>query len=113
MSDPDDPDAWGLPKLPVAGDSGYGDATEFRLGLDARGFDYVLEVDPTATAHPAQALPLTAPYTGRGRPPRPAYPDKPANLRELVLATGRRAARQVTWRQGTKDDMHRLGSVAG
>ena len=24
---------WGLPKRPVAGDSGYGDATEFRLGL--------------------------------------------------------------------------------
>ena len=102
MTDPDDPDAWGLPKLPVAGDSGYGDATEFRLGLDQRGFDYVLEVDPTATAYPADAQPVTAPYTGRGRPPTPSYPDKPSTFKQLALAAGRRAARQITWRQGTK-----------
>jgi hypothetical protein len=37
---------WGLGKLPVVGDSDYGDATEFRLGLAERGFTYVLEVDP-------------------------------------------------------------------
>jgi SRSO17 transposase len=102
MTDPHDPDAWGLGKLPVAGDSGYGDATEFRLGLAERGFDYVLEVDPTATAHAADAVSITPPYGGRGRPPAPTYPDKPANLRELVLAAGPHAARQVTWRQGTK-----------
>ena len=102
MTDQHDPDAWGLGKLPVVGDSGYGDATEFRLGLQQRGFDYVLEVDPTATAHAADAVPVTPPYTGRGRPPAPTYPDKPANLREHALAAGRHAARQVTWRQGTK-----------
>jgi SRSO17 transposase len=102
MTDPDDPAAWGLAKLPVVGDSGYGDATEFRLGLDERGFDYVLEVDPIATAYPAEAEPVTAAYTGRGRPPVPAYPDKPATFTQLALAAGRRAARQVTWRQGTK-----------
>lgn len=102
MTDPDDPHAWGLPKLPVIGDSGYGDATEFRLGLDERGFNYVLEVDPTATAHPGQAAPVTPAYTGRGRPPRPAYPDKPSTLKDLALAAGHRACRQVTWRQGSK-----------
>lgn len=102
MTSPDDPDAWGLAKLPVAGDSGYGDATEFRLGLAERGFDYVLEVDPTATAYPADAQPVTPPYTGRGRPPRPAYPDKPSTFKQLALAAGRRTARQITWRQGTK-----------
>ena len=42
-------DVWGLPKPPVVGDSGYGDATEFRLGLEQRGFAYVLEVDATAS----------------------------------------------------------------
>jgi len=61
---------WGLPKRPVVADSGYGDATEFRLGLDERGFDYVVEVDPTATAYPADAAPAPRPYTGRGRPPK-------------------------------------------
>src|SRR5437764_3981137 len=48
---------WGLPKLPVVTDSGYGDATEFRLGLDERGLDYVVEVDPTASAYPGDAAP--------------------------------------------------------
>ena len=93
---------WGLAKLPVVGDSGYGDATEFRLGLDERGFDYVLEVDPTAGAHPHDAAPVTPPYQGRGRPPTPGYPDKPASLRELALAAGRGALRRITWRRGTK-----------
>ncbi len=78
-------DQWGLPKLPVVGDSGYGDATEFRLGLDERG-----------------AVPVTAAYQGRGRPPTPGYPDKPVSLRELALAAGRGALRRVTWRHGTK-----------
>jgi SRSO17 transposase len=95
-------DGWQLAKLPVVGDSGYGDATEFRLGLDQRGFDYVLEVDPTASAHAETAVPVAAPYAGRGRPPAPGYPDKPSNLRALALAAGRGALRQVTWRTGTR-----------
>jgi SRSO17 transposase len=55
----------GLPKLPVISDSGYGDAAEFRQGLDERGLPYVVAVDPTA--HPAEATPQPVPYTGRGR----------------------------------------------
>jgi SRSO17 transposase len=93
---------WGLPKRPVVGDSGYGDATEFRLGLTERGLVYVLQVDPTATAHPGEAVPATAPSTGRGRPPKPRYPDEPVTLRELALAAGRGACRRVTWRNGSK-----------
>jgi SRSO17 transposase len=95
-------DIWGLPKYPVAADSGYGDATEFRLGLHERGFTYVVQVDPTATAHPSHAAPAARPYTGRGRPPAPAYPQPPLTLRELALAAGRRALRWVTWRHGTR-----------
>jgi SRSO17 transposase len=94
--------AWGLGKLPVVGDSGYGDTTEFRLGLAERGFAYVLEVDPTANAYPADAVPVARPYGGRGRPPKPGYPGKPSTLRELALAAGRDALRQVTWRHGTR-----------
>jgi SRSO17 transposase len=93
---------WGLPKRPVTGDSGYGDAAEFRQGLHERGFDYVLEVDPTATAQPGGAAPVARPYSGRGRPPTPVYPDEPVTLRQLALAAGRRACRQVTWRTGTR-----------
>ncbi len=95
-------EVWGLPKLPVVSDSGYGDCTLFRLGLAERGLSYVLEVDPTATAYPAHAVPAAATYTGRGRPPRPAYPDQPATLKDLAIAAGRGAVRRVTWRRGTR-----------
>jgi SRSO17 transposase len=93
---------WGLPKRPVVGDSGYGDAAEFRLGLTERGLIYVLQVDPTAIAHPANATPVTPPFAGRGRPPKPRYPDKPSTFRELALAAGRSACRKITWRNGSK-----------
>jgi SRSO17 transposase len=93
---------WGLPKLPVTADSGYGDCTRFRQGLTERGLSYVVQVDPTATAHPADAVPVTPPYRGRGRPPRPVYPDPPAALKDLVLAAGRTRARAVTWRHGSR-----------
>ena len=93
---------WGLPPLPVVCDSGYGDATRFRLELDQRGLRYVVQVDPTATAYPAAAVPVTPVYTGRGRPPRAVYPDPPVTFKDLALAAGRSACRQVTWRHGTK-----------
>ena len=93
---------WGLPKRPVVADSGYGDATLFRLGLADRGLAYVVEVDPTATAQPADATPVAATYTGRGRPPKPAYPDPPVTFKDLALRAGRDRVRQITWRRGTR-----------
>jgi SRSO17 transposase len=93
---------WGLPTLPVVCDSGYGDCTLFRLGLVERGLSYVVQVDPDATAQPADAVPVTAGYAGRGRPPKPAYPDASVTFKTLILAAGRGSARQVTWRHGTR-----------
>ncbi|HEU4423325.1 MAG TPA: transposase [Pilimelia sp.] len=86
----------------MVSDSGYGDATLFRLGLAERGLCYVVQVDPTATAHPADAVPVTAVYCGRGRPPKPAYPDPPVTFKELIRRAGRRQARQITWRRGSR-----------
>jgi hypothetical protein len=43
---------WGLPPRPVVADAGYGDATEFRLGLDERGLSYVVAVKATTSAYP-------------------------------------------------------------
>jgi SRSO17 transposase len=93
---------WGLAKLPVVSDSGYGDITEFRLGLDQRGLPYIVAVKPTTSAYPTDAVPTAPPYGGRGRPPVPRYRDDPTNLAGLALAGGRRALRRVTWRHGTR-----------
>jgi hypothetical protein len=95
---------WGLPKRPVAGDSGYGDAAQLRLGLTERGLPYVLQVYPTAVAHPCDEVPVTPPLSGRGRPPKPRYPDKPATLRALALAAGRSACRKITWQKGSEKE---------
>ncbi|MGH3715807.1 MAG: IS701 family transposase, partial [Micromonosporaceae bacterium] len=96
------PTGWGLPKLPVAADAGYGDATGFRLGLEQRGYRYVVAVKADTSAYPEHAKPTQPPYNGRGRPPKPRYRDAPSNLRELALAAGRNARVEVTWRHGTR-----------
>lgn len=100
---------WGLPKLPVAADCGYGDNTLFRLGLEERGLDYVVAVRCDLSVHPGNAEPVERAYRGRGRPPKPAYPHEPVSIKDLALAmakkaktTGWDAFTDVTWRQGTK-----------
>jgi len=93
---------WGLPKLPVAVDSAFGDVTAFRLGLEERGLAYVAAVSSDLAAYPAEATPAARPYSGRGRPPAPKYPGKPASLGALALAAGEDAYQEVTWREGTR-----------
>src|SRR5436190_10080305 len=93
---------WGLPARPVVGDAGYGEVTEFRLGLVARGLSYVVAVKGTTSAYPVDAAPSAPAYAGRGRPPVPRYRDEPASLATLALAAGRRALHRVTWRHGSR-----------
>jgi DDE superfamily endonuclease len=59
---------WGLAQRPVVADAGFGDCTEFRLGLEARGLTYVVAVKSTTSAYPAAAEPAAPPNSGRGRP---------------------------------------------
>ena len=94
--------AWGLERRVVQADGGYGDITAFRVGLEERELEYVVQVKGSTSAHPAAAVPVAPAYRGRGRPPKARYPEPPANLRELVLAAGRDAARPVTWREGDR-----------
>lgn len=95
-------DDWGLAARPVIADSGYGDATAFRLGLAQRDLNYVVAVKASTTAQPHDAVPMTPEWSGTGRPPQPGYPAKPTTLRELALAAGRGSLHQVTWRHGSK-----------
>ncbi len=96
---------WGLPKQVVQADGGYGDITGFRVGLEDRGLEYVVQVKAITSAQPASAVPVIPDYQGQGRPPKPRYPDKPVNLRALVLAAGREAAQAVNWREGDRGPM--------
>ncbi|WP_235014600.1 IS701 family transposase [Parafrankia sp. Ea1.12] len=89
---------WGMPVRPVVADASYGDVAAFRQGLTDRGVPYLLAVTSTATAYPTDAVPVTAPYPAGGRPPSPARPDPPRDLRALVTTAGHAAGRSVTWR---------------
>lgn len=93
---------WGLARRPVVADAAYGEITAFRLGLEARGLAYALAVPATLSAHPAHATPIRPPYQGRGQPPKPRYPTRPASLRDLALAAEATAWTTVTWRHGTR-----------
>jgi SRSO17 transposase len=86
----------------VAADAGYGDTTTFRMELGKQGWRYVAAVKGTTSGYAGDAEPVTRSLGGGpGRPPRPAYPGPPVNLRTLALASADQI-RQVTWRQGSK-----------
>jgi len=105
------PGGWGvLEQVTAAGgarpvavaDAGYGDNTTFRLELGTRGWQYVVAVQGTTSAHAGDARPVTRVRRGStGRPPKAACPGPPANLRQLAIASAD-SIRPVTWRQGTQ-----------
>lgn len=93
---------WGLEPKVVQADGAYGDTTAFRVGLEQRELEYVVQVKGATSAQPHDAVPVTPAYQGRGRPPKARYPDPASDLRTLVLAAGPDAARPVTWREGDR-----------
>jgi SRSO17 transposase len=97
---------WSLARRVVQADGGYGDITAFRVGLEQRGLEYVVQIKATTSAQPADAVPVTPPYSGRGRPPAARYPDPASNLRDLILAAGRESTQTVCWRDGVRGPRH-------
>ena len=85
----------------VVADAGYGEGAAFRVGLTARGWQYVIAVKPTTSARPHDAVPQALAYGGVGRPSVPRYRAAPVSLRALALAHATET-QPVTWRQGTK-----------
>jgi SRSO17 transposase len=98
----DELDQWGLSPPVLVADAGYGEVGEFRQGLDDREIGYVVQVKADTSAYPEQVHPTTAPYTGRGRRPRPRYRDRPPSLTQLALAAGPQAGIELIWRRGSK-----------
>ncbi len=93
--------AWGLEREVVQADGGYGDIIAFRVGLEQRDLRYVVQVKGQTSAHPADAAPITPPYSGRGRPPKRRY--RQAHQPARARARGRaQAAQTVSWREGDR-----------
>ena len=86
------PGGWGVLDLVtgarpvVAADIGYGDNALFRQQLTDAGWQYAVAVKGSTSAHDGDAVPQARPYGGLGQPPKAAYPDPPATLRQLALA---------------------------
>jgi SRSO17 transposase len=93
---------WGLVPPVVVADAGYGESGELRLGLEARGLAYLVQVKASTSAYPEAIQPEPAPYAGRGRRPRARYRAKRSSLAEVVMAAGPSAAKTVAWREGTR-----------
>jgi SRSO17 transposase len=98
----DDALRWGVRKHLLLADAGYGDASEFREGLTARGIQYVVGVQGNHRAWPPGSEPA-APVNPPGKHGRPrtywSTDEEPALISELALKA---KYRKVTWREGSK-----------
>jgi SRSO17 transposase len=64
---------WGLAPPVVVADAGYGESGELRLGLEARGLAYVVQVKATTSAYPEAVAPRS-PLSGAGASSPPPLP---------------------------------------
>jgi SRSO17 transposase len=92
----------GVRKHVVLADKGYGEITDFRDALTARGLRYVVGVDGAPIVWPPESDPKLVPRTAtKGRPPT-RYQDvahPPVTIAKLAL---RLKYRRVSWREGTR-----------
>jgi SRSO17 transposase len=99
----------GLPPAPVVADAGYGDITEFRDRLTARGIPYVVGVKAVTTVWRPGMQPLRPrPYRGHGGRPtrlRRTRRHRPVALSLLAQELPARSWRTITWREGTRGAM--------
>ena len=92
----------GLEPPVIVGDGGYGEISEFRLQLEARELDYVLQVKGATSAYPQDAAREAPAYRGSGRPSKPRYREQRSSLKTLALTAGREALQTIAWREGSR-----------
>ena len=99
----------GIPVGTVLGDAGYGDESDFRVGVAELDLRYVLGIRSATTVWPPGEAPLPpAPRSGRGRPPKRLRRDpehRPVSVKDLALGLPRQAWRTVTWREGSRAEL--------
>jgi SRSO17 transposase len=99
----------GIPVGTVLGDAGYGDESDFRVGVAELDLQYVLGIRSGTTVWPPGQGPLPpAPWSGRGRPPtrlRRSPEHQPVSVKQFALSLSRRAWRSVTWREGSQAEL--------
>jgi SRSO17 transposase len=93
---------WRLSPPVIVADAAYGDIGEFRLGLQERELEYLVQVQAGTSAYAEQAQRHASDYAGRGRRPTARYRQQPSSLRALALAAGPQALRTVAWREGVR-----------
>ncbi len=101
--------SWGVRKHVVLADAGYGDAAEFRDGLNARGLCYLVGVQGSHKVWPPGSRPRqpAREHGTRGRP-RTQFRDgvhEPLSIAALADGLAPSAFRKVTWRQGSRGRM--------
>jgi SRSO17 transposase len=100
----------GIPAAPVVGDAGYGNETSFREALTALSLRYVLGVNRATTVWKPGEGPLAKkPWSGRGQPPKRLRRDRdhqPVSVRVLAQGLPEKAWKNITWREGTKHQLH-------
>jgi SRSO17 transposase len=96
----------GVRRHPLLADAGYGEATEFRGGLEERGLHYVVGVSGVPTIWRPGIAPGVpdAPKTGRPRS-RPKADESPVCLSDFARELGAKQFRSVSWREGSKGRM--------
>ena len=115
----DDANRWGVAKRLLLLDAGYGEITEFREAIAARGYPYIVGMG----GDPVVWKPGTAPVApgdwrrprGHSGPARTRYRDgrhSPVSLLDLAKSLGRKACRSIRWREGAKGTQRsRFGAV--
>lgn len=94
--------ATGVRRHVVLADAGYGDSTEFREALAARGLQYVVAIPGTPYVWPPESAPAIPPKTTHMGRPRSKYIDPehpPLSVRELSTTL---TPKKVSWREGSR-----------
>jgi len=86
----------------VLADAGYGDNTQFREELSARGLHWLLSISPTIVVWPPEAKLRTPPASKTGRPPTRLRDEQNPPRSVEKVSRGLRYDK-VRWREGSKD----------